>query len=333
MAAYVAEMSLNGQYSSALSDIPDSFKNGARRTYFTAPYFNTLVTMNQSLVMANSNFASMIRTSLERSSLDAFTADRIDEYLLRFQDSDDVKALMALPSSMENFQPTLAQASAILHIYSLAKAHSSPIAAPLENTVTTCIGTITDSCTLSSDSLVLQEKGAPASFSQAVETGAALVEYGSLTGDSDITRGGYMLINTAFVNNQDIDLRTMADIYPVLIKGNNSYPHSQLLYSNNIEPVWAWTCASNITYTENASGTEAEITVSFRQDDTHYIIINGIKPFSEIEIYGISFHTDPRFETYNSSGYVYNQESHTLLLKSRHKSNDEKIHLYFSSRE
>lgn len=330
VASYVAEMALNGRYAEGIAAVPDSFKNGARRTYFTAPYFNTLAAMNQSLVMANTNFSSMIRNSLERRSLDAFTADRIDDYLLRFQDSDDVKSLLSLPASIENFQPTLAQASALLHFYALAKSQNSTLSSLLEPCITGILDTITQACSLSSDSLVLQEKGAPVSFLQAIESGAALVEYGTLSGDNDLARGGYMIINTAFANNQNIDLRTMADIYPVLIKGNPAYPHSQLIYSKNTEPVWAWTCASNITYSENSSGTEAEITVSFKQGDTHYIIINGIKPFREIEIYGISFHTDPRFETYNSSGYVYNQQTHTLLLKSRHKSADEKIHLYFS---
>ena len=39
----------------------------------------------------------------------------------------------------------------------------------------------------------------------------------------------------------------------------------------------------------------------------------------------MAFRTDPRFETYNSSGYVYRSTSDTLLLKSRHKSEIENI--------
>ena len=43
----------------------------------------------------------------------------------------------------------------------------------------------------------------------------------------------------------------------------------------------------------------------------------------------MSFRTDPRFETYNSSGYVYKKSTETLLLKSRHKSQLEKIRLVY----
>jgi hypothetical protein len=43
----------------------------------------------------------------------------------------------------------------------------------------------------------------------------------------------------------------------------------------------------------------------------------------------MSFRTDPRFETYNSSGYVYKRPSETLLLKSRHKTEFEKVRLVY----
>ena len=46
----------------------------------------------------------------------------------------------------------------------------------------------------------------------------------------------------------------------------------------------------------------------------------------------MAFRTDPRFETYNSSGYVYKKSSETLLLKSRHKSQLEKVRLVYHAK-
>ncbi len=46
-------------------------------------------------------------------------------------------------------------------------------------------------------------------------------------------------------------------------------------------------------------------------------------------IYDVAFRTDPRFESYNSSGYVYLKESSSLLLKSRHRSRREEIRLIY----
>ena len=59
------------------------------------------------------------------------------------------------------------------------------------------------------------------------------------------------------------------------------------------------------------------------------MILNNVEPFKNIEIYGMKFRTDPRFETYNSSGYVYNARTKTLFLKYRQKSEIEVVRLIY----
>ena len=59
------------------------------------------------------------------------------------------------------------------------------------------------------------------------------------------------------------------------------------------------------------------------------MILNGIEPFGSIEIYEMPYRTDPRFEIYNSSGYIYNAESKTLFLKFKHKKEVEAVKLYY----
>ncbi len=330
VSSYVAEMSSLGRYTEALSAVPDSFKNGARRTYFTSPYFNSLKTMNASLVMANENFDSMIKNAVEHSSAEVFSVKDIKDYILRNQSNSNVKALVEFISSIQDFQPSLSQATGILQTFMNLKKADSPLASALENAVNASLAAITNACSINSDELILQDKETPSSFIQSLETGVALIDYGKYFSAPEYCAGGYMIINTAFQKNPSLDLRTLAESYPLLVKNNPAYPHSLLMNSKFSESIWAWTCASNITYEENENGSEATITVSFKQGDTHYIIINGIRPFAQIEIYGLSFHTDPRFETYNSSGYVYDENTHTLLLKSRHKVSNEKIRLFFS---
>ena len=333
VAAFVAEMASQSRYQEAIKAVPDSFKNGARRTYFTSPYFNTLVAMNPSLVMANENFASMIQNAIEHNSIDVFSADNIADYMLRNEKLENVKLLAALPATIQDFQPTLVQATSILQVYLSLKKADSPLAEAFQPVTEQCLNSITQACTLSvsDDTLTLHDRDFAAGFVQTVETGTVLINYGKLFAVPEYCAGGYMLINTAFAQNKAADLRTLAELYPILTKNNANYPHSLVMDKNSNETVWAWTCASNITYEENENSSEALITVSFKQGDSHYIIINGIKPFVGIEIYGLSFHTDPRFETYNSSGYIYNEKTHTLFLKSRHKVSNEKIRLYFST--
>ena len=59
------------------------------------------------------------------------------------------------------------------------------------------------------------------------------------------------------------------------------------------------------------------------------MFVRGITPFLRIQIYNMDFRTDPRFEIYNSSGYIYRSAAQSLLLKSRHRDQREVIRLYY----
>ena len=142
VAAFVAEMASQSRYQEAIKAVPDSFKNGARRTYFTSPYFNTLVAMNPSLVMANENFASMIQNAIEHNSIDVFSADNIADYMLRNEKLENVKLLAALPATIQDFQPTLVQATSILQVYLSLKKADSPLAEAFQPVTEQCLNSI-----------------------------------------------------------------------------------------------------------------------------------------------------------------------------------------------
>ena len=116
-------------------------------------------------------------------------------------------------------------------------------------------------------------------------------------------------------------------LYPVAIKDNPHYPHEESLALKAEPGIWAWTSAHDINVLKN----DAKIfsfRISAKTGDTHYMIIRGIRPFYRIQVYGIDFRSDPRFEIYNSSGYVYDERTRTLLLKIKHKKDDEDIVLF-----
>lgn len=122
-------------------------------------------------------------------------------------------------------------------------------------------------------------------------------------------------------------MRTLSNLYPVVAFSNPYYPHVEKIYDSDGKKVWAWTCAKSIKL--DRSSEEYNFTIDFPEGDTHYVILKGIPQFNSIYIYDMAFRTDPRFETYNSSGYVYKKSSETLLLKSRHKTEFEKVRLVY----
>ena len=185
------------------------------------------------------------------------------------------------------------------------------------------------SCAFEGENLTISENGAFLSVSDAVETGIALLRYGILTENNTLKMAGRALVNSYISDSSSFDLRTLASIYPILAYDNKNYPHFEKIFTDNGTTAWAWTCASNITFKSDTSSSSI-ITIDFPETWTHYVIIKGIPKFEKIYIYDIQFRTDPRFETYNSSGYVYRQNSQTLLLKSRHKSEKENIRLVYT---
>ncbi len=332
--SYVAAMAENGNYRTAINRIPDSVKNSAKRTYLSAPYFNSLVSMNRSLVMQIENVNSMIDYALQSKSLDIFTLYKLDSILRIQNDREKARILLSLPGTFTEFSPTVAQAAGILLTYAGLSKTDPELAAPLGAVTDACLDVLAAACSLNGTTLQLTENGTQVPLLQIASAGTALIAYGKLTGTEAYTNSGYMIINSYINSTAGFDLRTMSELYPILEPNNSAYPHVEVIAnaqsSGTGKTVWAWTAAQAIGYERDSAG-NLLLTVDFPQEETHYLIINGIEPFRRIDIYGVAFRTDPRFETYNSSGYVYNRDTGTLFLKSRHKTQKETVKLYYDT--
>lgn len=323
--AYVAELSKRGKYTQAVNSIPESFKTGTKRTYISAPYFNNLVEMNKTLSTANSRMASAVASK----SLDAFAVEDISSFLLREKFKSSSQEFMSYPASLSKFKPTAVQAAAILNVYVNISAKDRNFASKLEPVIDQCVETIQKSCSVKDKTLVISDPSVKNLIDQ-IKIGEALVKIGNAKSKENWTKAGYILLNTA-LESKEITLANVGDIYTILSPQNKYYPHAEILGYYGTNAVWAWTIASAVSYTYDPS-TTANIVIDFPLNLTHYVIFSGIPSFdNKIQIQGIMFRTDPRFEAYNSSGYVYQATTQNLLIKSRHKSRFEVIRLYFAS--
>ena len=328
--AYIAEMAQKNQYNEAIAKIPDSFKKGNKRTYISAPYFNSLNSMYPSLEMHLQNMEEILSNTLQTSSLSIFSIEDFADYINIFSDNQDIDTVLSIPDSiftMENYseQLRISQLSGILSTYiKLCQLHS-PLSDKLQHAARLCLDLIEQRCVLSDSSLTLMEKDSPVSNSLSLSTGAALIKWGEFNNALEYQHAGYAIINSVLAANT-LDAVTMAEAYPYLVS-NIYYPHAKILSKEGGECVWAWTCAPSITYTKQ--GKNANIAVTFPKSSINHAYVCGIPPFTDIEIYGLSFHSDPRFESYNSSGFIYKENSNTLFLRSRHKNETEVIRLTF----
>jgi hypothetical protein len=325
--AYVATMAENGQYNQALDTVPDSFKKSQKRTYLSAPYFGALTKTNASLQMQMENYRSMMSHALEIKSCDIFTVDDIATYLCQSGPSADIRSLLQMPSSLPETAISLSQMAGILHTYTALTSLNQELAVVLEPVIKRCTTKILSAVSIANKEITLSENGTPLSPVQAVEAGDALIQYGLAVKEQKLVSYGYFIVNSYLSDTSSMDIYALAEIYPALVHNNTYYPHFAILKQDGTSSVWAWTCASSLSCVKDADGV-ISLAIDFPQGLTHYLFITGIKPFSRIQIYGMDFRTDPRFETYNSSGYVYLSDIQTLLLKSRQKSEEETIRIF-----
>jgi hypothetical protein len=116
-----------------------------------------------------------------------------------------------------------------------------------------------------------------------------------------------------------------ARLYRILAPGEY-YPHAAGIGAG-VNGMWAWTAASSITVAQD--GMVLDIAVSFPVGETHYMMIRGIRPFTKIQLYNIDYRTDPQFERYDSSGWIYSAAEQILVLKMKHRAAAEHIRIFY----
>ena len=330
--SYIAAQAEKGNYSVAIEEIPSNLKKSSQRTYLSAPYFNTLSDMNELLEKTISDYESKISANTNAESLDIFTIHNISNYMAIHSNPKDVKSLLENTSSKDLTNASISQVSGILQVYVNLVDLIPSYAKLLEPILPSCIEKITQACSYDNEKLSISENGTFLSVMQAVEIGFTVMRYGIQINDNSLQDAGYVLVNSYLSENSSFDLRTLANLYPIIAYDNWYYPHLQIINKDFDDFMWAWTCARTISY-EKESDNTLNLTIDFPEGYTHYVILKGLPHFYTIYIYDMAFRTDPRFETYNSSGYVYKQQSETLLLKSRHKTRKENIRFDFNEPE
>ena len=330
--AYVSAMAQASKYEQALDFIPASFKNSRRRTYLTAPYFGTLTQVYRSFSSRLESFRSMADEAVQTKSCAVFAQENLSSYIIQNYGSPRVTALLALPAELEE-PPTTVQAMGILRVYTELAESNKSMAAPLEPVIQTCLDVLTKACLLDQNNTVklYTEEQTEMQPLDAIATGDTLIRYGNLMQKQEAQLFGYAVINSYFTDFSRYDLFTLSEAYP-LVSRTSWYPHMAVINTQNGQTITAWTCASSISSRTDGAGTMT-LSIDFPTGLSHYLIISGIPQFKRIQIYGMDFRTDPRFETYNSSGYVYVADQRTLLLKSRHRSQVERVSIITDSTE
>lgn len=330
VAAYIAESAANGRFSNAVRTVQNVFKSESKRTYVSVPYLGGLVAMNRTMVSYSNNLVFKAQQAVQKKSLDAFEVDQLLPFLYYKNNFALIQQVLSLPSLCfnEKFEPTVLQTAGMLNAFCDAQKLDGVSSESLKPIMPHLLEYVLSLVEFRDSAVAFGEKAGTVSQLEAVRLGVALVRYGKLVSDGDIANTGYVLANAALQATPLGDIKTYADLYPVLVE-NTAYPHLIQLPRTATNTVTAWTCADDITIT-SPERTKLEIRIKFPVGESHYMIFTGIKPFNAIEMYGLNYRSDPQFEIYNSPGYIYDFATQTLFVKMRHKAEYEKVVLTYS---
>lgn len=318
--AFVAANAWGGKLDEAIARVPPQIKRASYRTYLSAPYFGSLSSTYRSLeaeLVYCRNTLAAVKGDTSRAFA-ALETKLMTDYIILNPASRDVLSVLQTVAAA----PSLSVDTASLLLLTYSKLHSNSIsyssAAILKDILPKCFDTIESRITADNDTLTITDTENAMS---AIRAGAALIKAGEAAKNEGAESAGRAIVS-AYYATKDFTLSELSVLEELLVRPPH-YPHLEVLS----EGIYAFTCANSVSYKESKD----EIIMETMTEGiaTHYMIAAPIKSFSDIYIYGIPFHTDQRFETYNSSGFVYVPATSTLLLKNRQKDTKETIRLVY----
>jgi hypothetical protein len=352
--AYLAESVPRGSYQSAVAAIPPDVSGGTQRSFMSSAYLGRMDQgLRSNLVYERENF-SRLSGLIAEGSADFLKDIHVIEFLAvrghgSLIDSGIVNSIKSVDPDMD-LDPDLIPG--ILEGYMDWLFYRPNTDNPFE-------GLADQACVFLSEKIVAGYGGerilvfdrGQADLEFNSRLGAALTAYGESTGQELWAGIGRSLVLSvlAFVDETGtapLTLSLSADggiepdaalnsarggalgsarIYRLLRLGD----YSARALSLGANGVWTWTAASTATANFNQENNMLDISVAFPRGETHYMLIRGIQSFTQIQLYNIPYRTDPRFESYDSSGWAYSPSEQTLMVKMKHQLPTEHIQIYY----
>ena len=343
--AYLAEALARGSFDAAFAKVRDIRERSPDKlTYLSAPYLGGLAAKMPVFEAADLSEVKRVGQQIQDKTFDLFTKEQLLHFLLDRAPYSMAQDALRFAASVDLSKLDTRQAvgllGCVIEAKSLLKDDENPFAG-LGGGADRLVADVRKS----SDGFFLStEDDGTTDLRLSLLAGTYLVQYGTMNGKDMLVGVGQSLVEGVLgladaqgftparllVKAGVVDQKTGSiapeELYP-LIAGNPYYPHEVSFYKDIAPGVWAWTCAPELSVT-TSSGREV-FNVRFPVGAAHYLVIYGVKPFRNIQLYDIDYSPDAAFETYDASGYLYHKPTNALYLKMKHKKDVEDIKLAF----
>ncbi|MDR2079074.1 MAG: hypothetical protein LBP74_05075 [Treponema sp.] len=345
--AYLSESVQRGSYQSAVSAIPSAFLEGNQRSFESAPYIGRMDQgLRSNTAFERDNFNRLTRL-IENGSVEFLKDVHVIEFLAVRGYDNLLDSAAGITGSIDYAALDPDLLPGILEGYIDWQYYRPNGKNPFE-------GLMDSACFDISEAIVMDDLGerifvfyqGTANMEFNLRLGAGLGAYGEYTGQevwSGIGRSlvlsvlsfsegtGRVPLTLTLSGNGDFIAAnssfSSARIYRLLRLGE--YSARAISLGSAVNGAWTWTAAAGVTANFSPETNFLDISVSFPSGETHYMLIRGIRPFTQIQLYNIPFRTDPQFERYDSSGWTYSPSEQTLMVKMKHRLATEHIFIYY----
>jgi hypothetical protein len=346
--AYLAESLRRGSYQSAVATLSRNFLEGNRWSFRSSAYLGRMDQGLRSSIVYEREHLSRLSRFIAEGSVEFLKDTHAIEFLAVRGQSSLIDSAAATLASINDAGPDLDLAPGIMEGYADWLSYRGDEDNPFERLADQACFSLSEGivATHQGERIVVFD-GEKADLEFNARLGTGLIAYGEHTGQDVWTGIGRSLILSvlAFVDETGaapLSLRLRADggieadpgsslgaaqIYRLLRLGDYSVRAAAL--SVPASGAWTWTAASAVTATFDQETNMLDIAATFPRGETHYMFIRGIRPFVQLRLYNIPFRTDPRFESYDSSGWIYSPSEQTLMVKMKHQLPTEHIQIYY----
>jgi hypothetical protein len=318
--AYLCESIKRGNYTRAVASVPRSFLSSSQRTYRSSVFLGNMTAANRSFNTGERERTGLITRMINERSMDILKEEHIIDYLQNRNNNNLANDMAELIRNIdpETLDPNLFPG--LLEAWSDFKRWRMAGENPVEQFVEQVILFVSENIHRDDEKdivYILHNEEINPKFN--LRIGKGLLEWAEAAENTEWTEVGRSLVLSVLAR----DNIGSGEYYSLLNYGNY-YPKAATLQVNGL---LAWTLSPSISAAYQ--DVDLNITVSFPENMTHYMMIRGVRPFTRIQIHDIVFRSDSQFERYDSSGWIYFSQDQTLVLKLKHRTATETVNIIY----
>ncbi len=338
VAAYIAESLKRGRYSDISRVISFIKKYSDDFSYLSAPYLGDIVVTDEKRSKQDDQLKKEI-SSDGGDKESVFTYPHLVSELNWISSSALFRTFNTLVASLDltkHFTPETV--TGMVEIYRDVISSNSDQFHDVSKLYSVIESVLYPDFIRTGEGLFLQNKDGVIDIALSIKAGKALYDIGQINNDTLMAAIGRTLVVSSLnmqkkdgwlplYLNRDGSSRGTKGFYGTEIfysdlSDNEFYPHLVIFNEGTSREVRIWTSAKDITLTRD--GNSRIFDISFPRGISHHLVIKGIKPFEKLEMHGIRWNSDKRFQYY-TSGWVYNEKDSTLYMKLNQRKNKEQI--------